>query len=892
MGDWHKAEISDVALELGTDVKSGRMNIDSTRTRKHNNNVFRLPNTDAKSIVRNMASDASLILLAVTYLLASLLGHATEAVTGIAFIAFIFIIGSSIKSRSEMRVTNSYRMMLPAAKVTENGQNYRLSVFDVEVGDLITFGQGDIIPADARLVASSNLIVAERILDEAAGKSMYKRFEKRHDVLEDDSDVKMHYANMVYAGSMVVSGKGSAIVTEIGADTVIVRVHSGISFAPHNDKPSYLNNFNSSSKRFSLIALLCVIPASLFGLFAQTLNSSNGTTYDLLYMFLLSLALASTCMSELVVAPAESLVTKEILPSSRVKKNERTLQSRITKISSAETLADTDTFLILSPEILLDKRQLVRRVYFADKKYRFDALASKELSDFAAQVYPFFSCMSPKIASGDSKIIKNYLESFGVTAKYSNPVSAKYLRNYPMDGARACVYEFDSNGIPCRYIARSSDIIMLRKCAFFRTEGGGIWKIDNEVLNRIVAYFDDCIKDGLDAYIYVSRENASGKPIFEGIVAVGDEFPYADGYLSDDFSESGITPILIFENENQANINFAQKCGLIKDRSEIALASDYSQAGLKITDASISTKVYIGFGKKGTEQITQRLCTLGKKVLPIIKDSANRSAVSPLYMYATHQYESFDSVKIASSLNLKPADSQTHSGGLADAVSAVRGSAIARLKLGVYKNYLIYSSFVRITSVAIPMLIGKASYLMTALMILLSGFVCDYLALFIIMYTKRIAVRPKSILSESKRMFSPSLAICSAVGAFVAALTSSVICRILVSTNQLPLEAAPTYMMISCMAVQFLALGGFLVILKKHTRSGGINLLYYLIIIVSLSLLLLQKCLPTLFCEFLVKIGFSQISIAVLPYIAISAFVAFIIVSLIIGKIASFAATK
>lgn len=893
MGDWHKSEVSDVALELGTDVKIGRTNIDSSRIRKHNNNVFHLPNTDAKSIVRQMASDASLILLAVTYLLSSLLGHANESVIGIAFVAAVFLIGCSLKYQSEMRVTNSYRMLLPAAKVTENGQKYRLSVFDVEVGDLINFAQGDIIPADARLVSSSNLNVAERCFDEATGKSIYKRFVKNHDTVVDDADSTAHYENMVYAGSMVVSGKGSAIVTEIGNDTVVSKLHSGISFAPPNDKPQFLRDFRASSKRFSLIALFCVIPVALFGLFTQTLNTADAQTYNLLYMFLLSVSLASTCMSELVAAPAESLVTKEILPSSRAKKNERTQESRITKLSAAEALADTDTFLILSPEILSDKKQLVRRIYFDDKKYRFDALASKELNDFAAQVYPFFAYLPPKNNASDSKAIKSYLNSFALRKENGAKVhSVKYLMNYPIAGARSCVFEFDTNGLPIRYIARSNDISLLRKCAFFRTEGGGVWRIDNDTIKRIADYFDSCVRDGLDTHLYISRENLSEKPIFEGIIAVGEEFPYADGCLTDDFTDSGILPILVLEDETQANINFALKCGMVKDLTEIAIESEYSRAGLKITDASITTKVYIGFGKSGTEQLAKRLYGNGKNVLPIIKDSADRRAVSPNTIYATHQFESFDSVKIASSMSIKPADSESRTGGLFDALKAVRGSSMARLKLGVYKNYLIYSSFVRITAIGVPMLLGKTGYLMTSLMVLLSGFVCDYLALFVVMHTKQTTVRPRNSVSDAKRLFSSSLAVFSAVGAFVASLSAFLACSILVAAGKMPLSDAPSFMMCSSIAVQWLALGGFLAVLKKHTRSEGINLFYCSVLAVGVCILILQSLLPGALFGHLGSIGFSQISANLIPYMAFPALIAFLSVVLLVGRMMSFASSK
>ena len=162
MSGWHRADISDVSLEFGTDTKVGRINIDSKRKRNGNNNIFRVAADDSGSIVRRIASDASLVLLAVTYVIAALIGFHAEALLAIPILIAAFALSCYIRYSSEKRIYGAHSMLYPKAKIIENGKRFSLIASDVEIGDLISFSQGDIIPADARLVSSENLHVAER----------------------------------------------------------------------------------------------------------------------------------------------------------------------------------------------------------------------------------------------------------------------------------------------------------------------------------------------------------------------------------------------------------------------------------------------------------------------------------------------------------------------------------------------------------------------------------------------------------------------------------------------------------------------------------------------------------------------------------------------------------
>ncbi len=883
MREWHKMSISDVSLELGTDTKAGKTNVNSDRKRKHANTVIRIPLIDPSAIIRTMASDVSLLLLSVTYLIAIFADHLHESLVGISLSALVFAVGCYIKYRSGKRINNAYYLLLPSIKVTENGKKIRLSVFDVEVGDLINFSRGDIIPADARLVSSSSLRVAERRISEISGKLEYVNFDKDVDAVFDDE--KKLYSNFVFAGSMVVSGSGSAIVTAIGEDTVSSQSGAHISIAPDIDMPGYLSKFNKEAKLISLSVLAAVIPLSLFGLYRQTLYEGSEQA-DLLYSFALSLALAVTCMSYLVTFPAESIVTKEILPSSRFKISKKTTESRITKFSAAEKLAEIDTILILSPELLIDNKTLVRTAFFAGESFRFDSLRSEYLSDFACEIAPYYVHTSANKCNASEAAVMGFIEQFDIGPSSMNISGIKptYLRD-TSNGTRICVFEKDAHNSPVKFIARTSNPAIINECSHFRNEGGSIWKCDRSLLEKVDKWYKHNIDSGRKIFIFVSSDGQDSPSVFEGMLAVGEEYPYNDGF-SVLFDESAISPILVLEQENKKNIDIARKCGIVKNESDIAIASQYAESGLGITDAPISIKAYVGFGKQGTSDLIERLVKYGKDILPIIRDSTNRQNISPESLYAVHDSESFDSVKIGASVTLTPADTATKSGGLIDVFNIIKRSSMAYLKLGVYRNYLLLSLFMRAFAVCLPLLIGNPALVMTSVMILFSGFLTDYAALFGIMCAGGLPVRPSDTAEEAGKLFSHSLIYVYAFSALISSGAAVLISNRLITSGMLAVSAAPWFIMYSLIFADLLSLGAFLIILMKRARRFSFNYVFIAEVLLFAAWMYMQSGISHEWILKFSEFGFDVINIAQVPFMLISGVLSFVFV-LVIGRILS-----
>jgi hypothetical protein len=117
MSSWHNKDISEVSLEFGTDVNNGKINVNPERKRRGDNCVFLLPSVDSRAVVKRLVSDASFALLAVVYVISAILGRIYESVFGMLLLMLVFVLAFSIKYSSSKRIVNSYKLLLPFAKV-------------------------------------------------------------------------------------------------------------------------------------------------------------------------------------------------------------------------------------------------------------------------------------------------------------------------------------------------------------------------------------------------------------------------------------------------------------------------------------------------------------------------------------------------------------------------------------------------------------------------------------------------------------------------------------------------------------------------------------------------------------------------------------------------------
>lgn len=139
----------------------------------------------------------------------------------IGAVLFINIsIGFFQELKAEETMGSLKSLSSPTALVTRNnGDDITIAAVDVVPGDIVHIRVGDTVPADLRLVSSTNLETDEALL---TGESL--------PIVKNYSKVFTHNTpvgdrlNMVYASSVVSKGRGTGIVVSTGLNTEIGQI--------------------------------------------------------------------------------------------------------------------------------------------------------------------------------------------------------------------------------------------------------------------------------------------------------------------------------------------------------------------------------------------------------------------------------------------------------------------------------------------------------------------------------------------------------------------------------------------------------------------------------------------------------------------------------------------
>jgi Ca2+-transporting ATPase len=141
-------------------------------------------------------------------------------ITGILF--FNAIIGTIQEGRTSDIVASLRRFITTKSVVIRDGKHEIIDDQDLVVGDIIVLKEGERIPADARIIIEQQLQVDESIL---TGES--KPVHITSEPLKADLPVA-DQTNMVFKGTYVIAGSGTAVVVATGEQTQVGKLHKTI----------------------------------------------------------------------------------------------------------------------------------------------------------------------------------------------------------------------------------------------------------------------------------------------------------------------------------------------------------------------------------------------------------------------------------------------------------------------------------------------------------------------------------------------------------------------------------------------------------------------------------------------------------------------------------------
>ncbi len=219
---WHTVDGADIAVRLGTSSSRGLSAEEASRRlmRGGANAMPSLRQRSELSILLGQFSGLPVALLAGAALVSVAIGGFLEAGAIMAVVALNGGIGFATERRAERTIRSLEGVMAHTARVLRGGRELEIAAEAVVPGDILILQRGMVVPADGRLISVSALAVSEAAL---TGESLpvAKSVEplRRSDVALADR------VNLVYRGSIVTGGSGTAIVVATGARTEVGRIH-------------------------------------------------------------------------------------------------------------------------------------------------------------------------------------------------------------------------------------------------------------------------------------------------------------------------------------------------------------------------------------------------------------------------------------------------------------------------------------------------------------------------------------------------------------------------------------------------------------------------------------------------------------------------------------------
>ncbi|MFH1129828.1 MAG: cation-translocating P-type ATPase [Pseudomonadota bacterium] len=292
--EWHTLSLEEISRHFGCDLKQG-FSEEKAVAILQRVGPNQLAEKSPPSFIRRLliqVSDATVATLIVAASVAAITGALQgpttpfleaygDAVAILAIVILNALLGLVQEKRAEKALSALKNMTSPQAHVIRNGQVMKIPAFEVIPGDILNLSEGDKIPADARLLWSTNLEATEAPL---TGESF--PVPKEVSISLPEKTPLAEQTNMVFTGTEITRGRARAVVVNTGMNTELGKIAGMLASMEVEETPlqRYLNRFGQQ------IVITCIV-VSLVVFFAGMMQGIQ--TIRELFLTAVSLAVAA-----------------------------------------------------------------------------------------------------------------------------------------------------------------------------------------------------------------------------------------------------------------------------------------------------------------------------------------------------------------------------------------------------------------------------------------------------------------------------------------------------------------------------------------------------------------------------------------------------------------------
>lgn len=175
--------------------------------------------------IRQLTNNPLLLVLAATTLISLFLGERISSyyIFGIIFVSVI--LGFWNEFFAARAIVKLLKRVALTAIVIRKGEKMDIPTFQVTVGDIVLLTPGSIVPADIRLIFTTNLEIDESSL---TGESL--PVVKRENLIKSNHPGLTNITNIAYMGTVVRAGSGRGVVIAVGKNSEFGKIAADTSY--------------------------------------------------------------------------------------------------------------------------------------------------------------------------------------------------------------------------------------------------------------------------------------------------------------------------------------------------------------------------------------------------------------------------------------------------------------------------------------------------------------------------------------------------------------------------------------------------------------------------------------------------------------------------------------
>ena len=526
-----------------------------------------------KKFIKSLADPMIIMLLIAAFISAgttvytNIVTGAHESYADLFIILFVVVLNTILsviqESKAEHAISALMEMTAATSKVIRDGRVRVIKSEDLVVGDVIVLEAGDAIPADCRILESYSMKVEEAAI---TGESV--PVSKITDILmlkENVLDIPLgDRTNMLYSGSTIVYGRGTAVIVATGMNTEMGKIADALSQAEKEETP-----LQKKMAELSKTLTKLVIGISLFVFVFGIIRNGTFQGSVILDTFLVAIALAVAAIPEGLPAIVTIILSVGVTSMSK-------RRALMRKLTAVETLGCTQVICSDKTGTLTQNKMTVIDTFGSDKKLLAKAMAL---------------CSDAEIKKGEVEASGEPTEVALVNFAYKEDLPKYVLKEEnprigeaPFDSMRKMMSTVHNSNGKIISFTKGACEILLDKCVGFLDNGQivpmteetkqNVLKNSKEYADRALRVLGAAYREFDETPTDFSSDNLEHDLIFIGFVGMIDPCRPEVYEAIEECRTAGIRPVMITGDHIDTAVAIGKDLGIIKDASQAMVGSD------------------------------------------------------------------------------------------------------------------------------------------------------------------------------------------------------------------------------------------------------------------------------------------------------------------------------